>query len=174
TPQAIDLQRTFRRMLDAGDSACAMEVSSHALELRRTDGIRFACRVFTNLTQDHLDFHPSMEAYFRAKRTLFGGPGASVVNVDDDYGVRLVDELPDAVTYAIHAEADYRAVDVEFDPAGAAFTCATPDGESARTTRPPGLVKVSPAPAPTATACAPARHPRADAAGAAGDAPVTA
>ena len=152
TPEAIDLQRTFRRMLDAGDSACAMEVSSHALELRRTDGIRFACRVFTNLTQDHLDFHPSMEAYFRAKRTLFGGPGASVVNVDDDYGVRLVDELPDAVTYAIHAEAGYRAVDVEFDAAGAAFTCATPDGEIAMTTRLPGLFNVSNALAATATA----------------------
>ena len=57
TPEAIDLQATFRRMLDAGDAACAMEVSSHALELGRADGIRFACKVFTNLTQDHLDFH---------------------------------------------------------------------------------------------------------------------
>ncbi len=75
TPEAIDLQRTFREMLDAGDRACAMEVSSHALELRRTDGVRFACRVFTNLTQDHLDFHPDMEAYFAAKRRLFEGDG---------------------------------------------------------------------------------------------------
>ena len=61
TPEAIDLQATFRRMVDAGDGACVMEVSSHALELGRAAGIRFACRVFTNLTQDHLDFHPSME-----------------------------------------------------------------------------------------------------------------
>ena len=73
TPEAIDLQATFRAMLDAGDRACAMEVSSHALELGRADGIQFACRVFTNLTQDHLDFHETMEAYFAAKRRLFDG-----------------------------------------------------------------------------------------------------
>src|ERR671918_1149919 len=71
TPEAIDLQRTFRRMLDAGDRACAMEVSSHALALHRTDGIRFAVAAFTNLTQDHLDFHGSMEDYFGSKRRLF-------------------------------------------------------------------------------------------------------
>ena len=80
TPEAIDLQATFRRMLDAGDRACAMEVSSHALELGRAAGIRFACRVFTNLTQDHLDFHETMEAYFAAKRRLFDEPGPAVVN----------------------------------------------------------------------------------------------
>src|SRR5688500_6530755 len=61
TPEAIDLHASCRRMLEAGDRACAMEVSSHALELGRAGGIRFACRVFTNLSQDHLDFHPSME-----------------------------------------------------------------------------------------------------------------
>src|SRR3954452_14301854 len=71
TPEAIDLQRTFREMLDAGDVACAMEISSHALELRRAEGIHVAVAVFTNLTQDHLDFHPTMEDYFRAKRRLF-------------------------------------------------------------------------------------------------------
>ena len=65
TPEAIDLQRTFREMLDAGDAACAMEISSHALELRRADGIHVAAAVFTNLTQDHLDFHPDMEATSR-------------------------------------------------------------------------------------------------------------
>ena len=73
TPEAIDLQRTFRAMLDAGDSACVMEVSSHALELRRADAIHFAAAIFTNLTQDHLDFHPTMEDYFAAKRRLFVG-----------------------------------------------------------------------------------------------------
>src|SRR3954453_15792255 len=85
TPEAIDLQATFRAMVDAGDRACAMEVSSHALELGRVAGIRFACRVFTNLTQDHLDFHETMEAYFAAKRRLFAGGGPAVVNVDDEY-----------------------------------------------------------------------------------------
>src|SRR5215210_9278166 len=81
TPEAIDLQASFRAMVDGGDRACAMEVSSHALELGRAAGIRFACRVFTNLTQDHLDFHEPMEAYFLAKRRLFEEPGLSVVNV---------------------------------------------------------------------------------------------
>src|SRR5205807_784220 len=83
TPEAIDLQRTFRRMLDAGDQACVMEVSSQALALGRAEGIVFACRVFTNLTQDHLDFHEDMDDYFQAKRRLFEDPGPSVVNVDD-------------------------------------------------------------------------------------------
>ena len=71
TPEAIDLQRTFRRMLEGGDAACAMEVSSHALALERSAGVRFAVAVFTNLTQDHLDFHADMEEYFLAKRGLF-------------------------------------------------------------------------------------------------------
>jgi DNA-binding CsgD family transcriptional regulator len=71
TPEAIDLQATFRAMLDGGDRACAMEVSSHALELGRVAGIRFACRIFTNLTQDHLDFHGDFESYFAIKADLF-------------------------------------------------------------------------------------------------------
>ncbi|HEX8075135.1 MAG TPA: UDP-N-acetylmuramoyl-L-alanyl-D-glutamate--2,6-diaminopimelate ligase [Thermoleophilaceae bacterium] len=153
TPEAVDLQATFRRMLDAGDSACAMEVSSHALQLRRTDGIHFACRVFTNLTQDHLDFHPTMEDYFAAKRRLFDAPGgAAVVNADDEYGRRLAGDLPDAVTFAIDRDADFRARDVHFDPSGAEFTCATPDGEARMTTRLPGLFNVSNALAATAAA----------------------
>jgi UDP-N-acetylmuramoyl-L-alanyl-D-glutamate--2,6-diaminopimelate ligase len=152
TPEAIDLQRNFRRMLDAGDTACAMEVSSHALELRRTDGIRFASRVFTNLTQDHLDFHTDMEAYFLAKRRLFEGPGPSIVNVDDEYGRRLAADFPDATTYAIDHEADYRALDVEFDPGGSEFTCRTPDGEVRIATRLPGLFNVQNALAAAAAA----------------------
>jgi UDP-N-acetylmuramoyl-L-alanyl-D-glutamate--2,6-diaminopimelate ligase len=71
TPEAIDLQETFARMLAEGDAACAMEVSSHALALERTGGVRFAVAVFTNLTQDHLDFHGDMQRYFEAKRRLF-------------------------------------------------------------------------------------------------------
>ncbi len=91
TPEAIDLQATFRAMLDAGDAACAMEVSSHALELRRVDGVRFAVAAFTNLSQDHLDFHPDMESYFAAKERLFRefDVGVPVVVVDDEWGRRL-------------------------------------------------------------------------------------
>ena len=96
TPEAIDLQRTFREMLDAGDQACAMEISSHALELQAaSDGIHVAAAVFTNLTQDHLDFHPTMEDYFQAKRLLFASPLTSVriANADDAYGRRLIEEF---------------------------------------------------------------------------------
>ena len=152
TPEAIDLQRNFRRMLDAGDAACAMEVSSHALELKRAEGIHFASRVFTNLTQDHLDFHPDMEAYYLAKRRLFDGDGPSIVNVDDEYGRRLAGEIDRVTTYAIDRDADYRALDVEFDPGGSRFTCATPDGEVRVETRLPGLFNVSNALAAAAAA----------------------
>jgi UDP-N-acetylmuramoyl-L-alanyl-D-glutamate--2,6-diaminopimelate ligase len=147
TPEAIDLQATFRRMLDAGDRACAMEVSSHALALARTDSIRFACRVFTNLTQDHLDFHPSMEDYFAAKRKLFEPPDVhSVVNVDDEYGRRIVAEAdPGATTYAIDRDAAYRAHDVEFDfdTARSRFACETPDGRFDVDMPLPGMFNVS-------------------------------
>jgi UDP-N-acetylmuramoyl-L-alanyl-D-glutamate--2,6-diaminopimelate ligase len=126
TPEAIDLQRTFREMLDGGDVACAMEISSHALELRRADGIHVAAAVFTNLTQDHLDFHPTMEDYFQAKRLLFVSELTStrIANADDPYGRRLIEEF-DCLTFAIEAQADYRAVDLGQD---GRFTAITPDG----------------------------------------------
>ena len=95
TPEAIDLQRTFRQMREQGDVAAVMEVSSHALELHRADAIHFAAAIFTNLTQDHLDFHPTMEDYFHAKRKLFVelNPQHSIINIDDPYGNRLAQEL---------------------------------------------------------------------------------
>src|SRR4051794_36419184 len=105
SPEALDLQRAFRAMLDGGDRACAMEVSSHALYLGRTQGIAWACRVFTNLTQDHLDFHQTMEDYFLAKRRLFvEGDEPSVVNADDPYGKRLAEQVR-ALTYSVGGEA---------------------------------------------------------------------
>ena len=99
TPEAIDLQHTFREMLDAGDRSCAMEASSHASALKRLVGVRFASLVFTNLSQDHLDFHGSMDEYFEAKRRLFVEPGpegrrpSAVVNLADAHGRRLAEEL---------------------------------------------------------------------------------
>ena len=129
TPEAIDLQATFRRMLDAGDRACAMEVSSHAHALGRAQGIRFAARVFTNLTQDHLDFHADMEDYFAAKRLLFErGDGPAIVNVGDPYGARIAAEVSGTTTYALEG-GDYRATQVTFDAAGSRFTCRGPDEE---------------------------------------------
>jgi UDP-N-acetylmuramoyl-L-alanyl-D-glutamate--2,6-diaminopimelate ligase len=125
TPEAIDLQRTFRRMLDGGDVACAMEVSSHAMSLHRADAIHFEAALFTNLTQDHLDFHADMEDYFLAKRKLFeAGAGTVVVNVDDSYGRRLAEEF-DCITFSAEGvNADYRARDVSFDASGAKFRVA--------------------------------------------------
>jgi len=105
-------------MLDGGERCCSMEVSSHALALGRTDAVRFAAAVFTNLTQDHLDFHETMEDYFQAKRLLFAPavpaakPGVAVVNVDDRYGRRLAAELEHVVTFGIDSDSDYRAHDV--------------------------------------------------------------
>src|SRR5262249_47386744 len=145
TPEAIDLQRDFRAMLDGGDRACAMEVSSHALELRRTDAIRFAAAVFTNISRDHLDFHDTMEDYFQAKRRLFAAqqaqrgsgsgspraptpPGVSVVNADDPYGRRLAAELERALSFAVDGPADSSATEVRCDFDGCAFTLHTPVG----------------------------------------------
>jgi len=130
TPEAIDLQRTFRQMLELGDVACAMEVSSHALELRRADAIHFAAAIFTNLTQDHLDFHPTMEDYYQAKRRLFaeGGPERSLVNVDDPYGARLAAEISRPVTFALDNDATYRAAQVQTGLDGSRFIVQGPDG----------------------------------------------
>jgi UDP-N-acetylmuramoyl-L-alanyl-D-glutamate--2,6-diaminopimelate ligase len=107
TPEAIDLQRLFREMLEAGDRSCAMEASSHASALHRLDCVRYAALVFTNLSQDHLDFHGDMESYFQAKRRLFldGSPPAAV-NVGDEYGRRLAAELPNASTYGFADDAE--------------------------------------------------------------------
>jgi UDP-N-acetylmuramoyl-L-alanyl-D-glutamate--2,6-diaminopimelate ligase len=134
TPEAIDLQRTFAEMLAAGDRSCALEATSHASELRRLLGVRFSALVFTNLSQDHLDFHGTLERYFDAKRRLFVEPdvdgrlAAAAVNVGDPYGQRLAGELgalgAPFVTFALEGDADVRADDLELSAAGARFTAA--------------------------------------------------
>jgi UDP-N-acetylmuramoyl-L-alanyl-D-glutamate--2,6-diaminopimelate ligase len=140
TPEAIDLQATFRRMLDGGDRACVMEVSSHALVLHRCDAIQFDVALFTNLTQDHLDFHADMEDYFRSKRLLFEmGPGTALANVDDPYGRRLADEFECVTFSAAGAEADLVAGDVGLSSRGAAFSV----GEVSIRTRLPGHFNVA-------------------------------
>ncbi len=114
TPEAIDLQRLFREMLDAGDRSCAMEASSHASVLHRLDWVRFAVLVFTNLSQDHLDFHGDMESYFEAKRRLFlvDPRPVAVVNVGDGYGRRLAEELPDAITFSADDASALESIDL--------------------------------------------------------------
>jgi UDP-N-acetylmuramoyl-L-alanyl-D-glutamate--2,6-diaminopimelate ligase len=96
TPEAIDLQRAFRAMLDAGDRSCVMEATSHGSELGRLERVRFRALAFTNLSQDHLDFHETMERYFEAKRRLFSEhepAPAAAVNVGDEWGRKLAEEL---------------------------------------------------------------------------------
>jgi UDP-N-acetylmuramoyl-L-alanyl-D-glutamate--2,6-diaminopimelate ligase len=134
TPEAVDLQRTFREMLEAGDRSCAMEASSHGSELKRLVGTRFAALAFTNLSQDHLDLHGTMEAYFDAKRRLFtepdvdGNRAPAAVNVGDPYGRRLAEELRGLrarlVTFGIVDDADVRPERLELTPASTVLSVA--------------------------------------------------
>ena len=131
TPEAPDVQRLLRAMADERCTACAMEVSSHALALKRVDFVRFSAGVFSNLTRDHLDFHGGMEEYFAAKRRLFdmlpdGAP--AVINVDDPYGRRLAEAWPRAVTYAMTSPATVTAGNVALSLQGIAFDAQSPRG----------------------------------------------
>ena len=139
TPGPVELQGILRDALANGCRAVAMEVSSHGLEQRRADGTRFACAVFTNLTQDHLDYHGTMDAYFAAKRRLFFdlAPRAAVVNADDEAGARLLEELRGAVgdaaprvlwSYGFTAGCDLRIRGLSLGPRGSAFDLSLPGG----------------------------------------------
>ncbi|SFK05242.1 UDP-N-acetylmuramoyl-L-alanyl-D-glutamate--2,6-diaminopimelate ligase [Streptomyces pini] len=150
TPEATELQALFAVMRERGVRSVAMEVSSHALVLGRVDGCVFDIAVFNNLSPEHLDFHPDMEDYFRAKAQLFtkARSRAGVVNIDDEYGQRLaagVSEVP-VTTFSAegHPDADWRASDVEIGPLGSTFTVIGPDGETARASAPlPGPFNVA-------------------------------
>jgi UDP-N-acetylmuramoyl-L-alanyl-D-glutamate--2,6-diaminopimelate ligase len=126
TPEAIDLQPTFAAMLAAGDEAVVMEVSSHALALHRADAIHWSVAVFTNLTQDHLDFHADMEDYFLAKRRLFeAGPELAVIDVDDPYGARLARDFSQAIRVGLDApDAQVRGRVLAADASGSRFAVA--------------------------------------------------
>ncbi len=134
TPEAIDLQRTFRELLEAGDRSCAMEASSHGSELKRLVGTRFRALVFTNLSQDHLDFHGTIEAYYEAKRRLFAEPDVdgnrppAAVNVGDAHGRRLAEELRELgvelVTFGLADDADVRPDELELTPSTTSFRAA--------------------------------------------------
>lgn len=136
TPGALELQQLLAKMVTHGCTTAVMEVSSHALAQNRTSGCEYDVAVFSNLTQDHLDFHGSMEAYFQAKLRLFTGliggkkgNKRAIVNVDDSYGPRIVEQCPVPVwTYALKAKADLRAEDVCLSLQGTRFTAVTPQG----------------------------------------------
>lgn len=131
TPESPDVQRMFRLMVDRGCGACVMEVSSHALALKRVDETRFAAAVFTNLTREHLDYHKDMESYFAAKRRLFemlppGAPG--VINLDDPRGDALAKATSRPVTYAINKPADVTPGPLTLSWEGLEFDVRTPRG----------------------------------------------
>ena len=126
TPESVDLYALFDQMREAGCHACAMEVSSHALDQARVQGVHFDAVAFTNLTQDHLDYHKTLEGYFAAKVRLFTGElghraSIAVVNVDDPHGRVLVERIPNGVkviTYGFSASANLRATNVVLSPGG--------------------------------------------------------
>jgi UDP-N-acetylmuramoyl-L-alanyl-D-glutamate--2,6-diaminopimelate ligase len=145
TPEGTDLQRLLARMRTRGVDAVGMEVSSHGLELRRVDGTRFAVAVFTNLSQDHLDFHGTMESYFAAKQRLFSPDLAQrgIVCVDDDWGVTLATRSPiPVVTFGDRDGADHRIRSVTTGLAGSTAVLDGPDGEVAVRTRLVGAYNV--------------------------------
>ena len=139
TPEASDTNRFLRRAVDDGCGFAAMEASSQAIDLHRCDWLRFKVAVFTNLTQDHLDYHGTMENYFDAKKKLFDGrlgevPSVCVINLDDEWGRKLVDELyskgQKVVTYSQRQHADFIAEDIDVSLIkGTSFLLKTPNGE---------------------------------------------
>jgi UDP-N-acetylmuramoyl-L-alanyl-D-glutamate--2,6-diaminopimelate ligase len=133
TPESVDLQALLREMRDRDVDAVAMEVTSHGLVLERVEGIRFRAAAFTNLSQDHLDFHSGMEDYFEAKRSLFRPDrlDRGAVNVDDEHGRMLVEssEVP-TITFGLADDADVRATDITMGPSRTSFTIATPKGDA--------------------------------------------
>jgi UDP-N-acetylmuramoyl-L-alanyl-D-glutamate--2,6-diaminopimelate ligase len=147
TPESTDLQRLLRRMRDADVTAAAMEVSSHGLALGRVRATRFAAALFTNLTQDHLDFHADMEDYYAAKRSLFTADSTpiAVINIDDAYGARLADEIDVEVVRvsAQGAPAHVRATAVDADADGAVFTARLRSGSVRVRVELPGLYNVA-------------------------------
>src|SRR5882724_11268130 len=137
TPEAPDMQRLLRQAVEVGCKTAVMECSSQAMDFHRCDGLRYAVAVFTNLTRDHLDYHQTMENYWYAKLRLFDGrlgsrPQVSVINMDDPRGVELARSLEseglEVVRYAVKADADVTARELEFSLAGMGFQLVTPSG----------------------------------------------
>ncbi len=131
TPGPVDLFEMLNLMRLAGVQACVMEVSSHALDQDRIAGLIFEYALFTNLSQDHLDYHKDMESYFFAKKRLFETylKGKAILNIDDPYGIRLAVALPGALTYGFRKDALIRPLSMDNSPRGLNLNIATPAGE---------------------------------------------
>ncbi len=133
TPESLDLQRLLAQMSAEGVESVAMEVSSHAIDLGRVDAVNFAVAAFTNLTQDHLDYHGSMEAYGAAKLRLFTelDVASRVINIDDPVGASFAAAVDEPLTVGTSANATIRATEVELLPDASRFVLTTPSGETA-------------------------------------------
>lgn len=130
TPESVDLQSILNTMTTTGINDCVMEVSSHSVVMKRISGTVFKTMVFTNLSQDHLDFHEDMENYFNAKKELFDKESQTdVVNVDDEYGKRLFKLSKNAITYGVDSKADFKATDIKLSNNGLEFKLIYPKGE---------------------------------------------
>lgn len=133
TPEAPDLQRIMQEMVDQGVTHCAIEVSSHSLDLKRVWGIQFAVVVFTNLSGEHLDYHHSMDAYFEAKKKLFflnQSKRIAVINIDDVWGQKLIPQIPvSSLTYGLQERATVRCRRYRLDESGIEMEVSYPGGE---------------------------------------------
>lgn len=151
TPESVDTFGMLRQMVDEGCPRAVMEVSSHAVDQDRVYGMQMPVMTFLNLTQDHLDYHSSMEAYFSAKQKLFTGdtgnlPKVAVVNIADPYGKQLLTAIPETVrvvTFGAEETAMFRADDIELSAAGTSFNLMWPGGTAALQTRELGAYNVS-------------------------------
>lgn len=144
TPESYDLQKLLKEMTDAGVTHAAMEVSSHAIELKRVASCSFSVKVFTNLSQDHLDFHGDIERYFSAKRRFMeDAPGECVINVDDEFGRRLHEAIPEAVAFSLSGTGDYVATDITKTVEGSEFELMSPFGMFLMETNMPGDFNVA-------------------------------
>lgn len=122
TPEPYDLFELFRKMADSGCKYVVMEVSSQGLEQKRVQGCRFKVGVFTNLTQDHLDVHGTMENYYQAKKLLFDISDMGIINIDDEYGIRYAKEIPCPFrTYSVKGAADHSAEDILLSASGVKY-----------------------------------------------------
>lgn len=147
TPESIEVQRQFRRMLDHSLDSCVMEVSSHSLELSRVEGVNYQVGIFTNLTPDHLDFHLNLDNYREAKKKLFYQTiGGNVINIDDSHGQIIARELRDLktplYTYGINGDADFKAENVKISLKGASFDVVGPDFRESFTLKIPAFFAV--------------------------------
>ncbi|HYE82691.1 MAG TPA: UDP-N-acetylmuramoyl-L-alanyl-D-glutamate--2,6-diaminopimelate ligase [Clostridia bacterium] len=147
TPESLDLQSLFREMVDMGMDYAVMEVSSHSLELGRVDGCKFSAGVFTNLSQDHLDFHKTMDSYREAKKKLFFKTrDVNIINTDDMHGKLIAEEIKSLklplLTFGIDEKADIMAKDIRIDSKGVSFIMTTPEYDAELKIRIPGKFSV--------------------------------